>query len=318
MEIFWIKDKRQCGPSTVPDILSLIQLGELTPDSLGWHAGVQGWKPLRELPALADFLREEKHPSSEFSETGTLPEPGSAPERTNTPTEAPKAAGMLSIHLPIHLSSEQGKTKVEPPSVYLRLLARLIDTALYFALLLGVLYALEVPYSRHFLPGSPLFLLPLVFLEALCLSKWNTTFGKRICGIYVCTLGQHPEMTFKRAFYRSFTANFFGLGMLSFPFCPILPFIALWLYRAKGIFRWDMHVGTFPLAKRGRGMVRLIISLVIIYLSLVLTGVFMTPWYKPMYEELSRLNPDAARTMLRYIPELQEQVSSDTVEQAQD
>ncbi len=59
MDIYWIKDKSQCGPSTVPDVISLLQMGELTPETLGWHAGCKKWLPLRELPALADFLNKK-------------------------------------------------------------------------------------------------------------------------------------------------------------------------------------------------------------------------------------------------------------------
>ena len=62
MDIYWIADKKQCGPATVPDVLSLVQMGELTPDTRGWHAGCEKWMPLRELPALADFLEEKPEP----------------------------------------------------------------------------------------------------------------------------------------------------------------------------------------------------------------------------------------------------------------
>lgn len=65
MDIYWIKDKQRRGPATVPDILSLVQSGELTPDTLGWHAGCTGWQPLRELPALCDFLREPEPETEE-------------------------------------------------------------------------------------------------------------------------------------------------------------------------------------------------------------------------------------------------------------
>ena len=60
MDIYWIADKRQCGPATVPDVLSLVQMGELSPDTRGWHAGCENWMPLRELPALADFMKEKE------------------------------------------------------------------------------------------------------------------------------------------------------------------------------------------------------------------------------------------------------------------
>lgn len=66
MDIYWIKDKHRCGPATVPDVISLVQMGEITPDTPGWHAGCKGWMPLRRLPALADFLDElQESPAAE-------------------------------------------------------------------------------------------------------------------------------------------------------------------------------------------------------------------------------------------------------------
>ncbi|HIX20727.1 MAG TPA: DUF4339 domain-containing protein, partial [Candidatus Akkermansia intestinigallinarum] len=65
MDIYWIKDKRRCGPATVPDVISLVQMGEISPDTKGWHAGCKQWMPLRELPALSDFLNELEERSAQ-------------------------------------------------------------------------------------------------------------------------------------------------------------------------------------------------------------------------------------------------------------
>lgn len=65
MDIYWIKDKHRCGPATVPDVISLVQMGEISPDTPGWHAGCKGWMPLRSLPALSDFLDELREPSAD-------------------------------------------------------------------------------------------------------------------------------------------------------------------------------------------------------------------------------------------------------------
>ena len=73
MDIYWIADKRQCGPATVPDVLSLVQMGELSPDTRGWHAGCENWMPLRELPALADFLKEKEEEPQQQEELPPVP-----------------------------------------------------------------------------------------------------------------------------------------------------------------------------------------------------------------------------------------------------
>ncbi|MBQ9835074.1 MAG: DUF4339 domain-containing protein [Akkermansia sp.] len=73
MDIYWIENGKRKGPVTVPDIISLVQMGELTPDTQGWHAGCAAWMPLRELPALADFLGNLENRSKAAKQEDTTP-----------------------------------------------------------------------------------------------------------------------------------------------------------------------------------------------------------------------------------------------------
>ena len=117
MDIYWIADKRKCGPATVPDVISLVQMGELTPDTKGWHAGCEQWMPLRELPALVDFLQEKPAPEAEEE---LPPVPAAGAEAEERPDVVPENA-----------------VRVYLPSPAARMLARLVDMALYMALVFG-------------------------------------------------------------------------------------------------------------------------------------------------------------------------------------
>lgn len=283
MEIFWIKDKKRCGPTSARDIVDRVRLGELPPETLGWHAGVEGWRPLRDLPALADFLQDKQPELGEKEEDG-VPTPGKQAQKLPAglppkPDADDKVAMKLGINLPTGLPEDFCAGGMSVPPTLARLLARTVDTLLYLVLALGILYVAGAAYSQYILPGSPFFWLPMILLEAFCLSRWHTTPGKRLMGIYIGTLGNHPEMSFGRAFLRSFMVYILGMGMMSIPFFPIMPLISYFALRKRGISWWDMRVLSLPIAKKeGMGFTRILVPLALIYACMVAAGVFMKPW----------------------------------------
>lgn len=307
MEIYWIKDKKRCGPASVPDVLDMVRRGDLQPDTRGWHTGVQGWHPLCELPALAGLM-----PRATKTEQAPDAAPGTEePADATTPKPAVEpSTEKLGVNVPASITEGIGAGALGLPTATARLLARVIDSLLYCVLALGALFMADAPYNPYYLPGSPLFWLPMIALEALCLSKWNTTPGKRLLGIYICTVGDTPQMGYGRAFMRSFMAYLLGAGMFSFPFCVVMPAVSLWVLRKRGICWWDMRVLTFPVAKRGAARFsRVLLSLGLVYVCLVAAGVFVKPWLRPMYEEIRKEDPDTARIMLHLIPDLAPQDS---------
>ena len=183
MDIYWIKNKQRQGPATVPDIIALVQMGELTPDTPGWHAGCSNWLPLKELPALVDFLGELKNKSKNSApESANLPP---LPPQTTEPTQA--AAPPPSIDITIAGVPKNGITgPVSLPAPWARLAARLVDSSLYAAIAMGLLSLTGISYNDIIMP---LFWLPMIFLEALMLWRKGTTPGKAIMGITVSTIG---------------------------------------------------------------------------------------------------------------------------------
>lgn len=278
MNIYWIQNNRKCGPATVPDLLSLVKTDELTPDTLGWHAGCEGWKPLRELPALADFLRAPE------PELPPIPEAGEATEE-----ESAAAATVQTVYMPA-------------PSC--RLMARLIDVALFLLLVYAVMYFRKVPFSPDLMPSNLLLWLGFVALEALLLTVVGTTPGKAFFGIRLSSIetGQPTIPGFGRALQRSILVFIGGMGMMA----PILPLLmgtwSWWQLRKHGITFWDARTGMVPTLKTPVGLGRMLIGLAVVIMVLDLVSVCMQPWMPDMVSFISSQSPEMGKMLQQMLP----------------
>lgn len=294
MDIYWIENGKRKGPVTVPDIISLVQMGELTPETQGWHAGCARWMPLRELPALVDFLgnlenRSKARPKEE--------EPTAAKQEQSLP------AGLPPIQ-PIHTTQERGDdtttpriVEVFPATASARLTARLVDASLYAAAALGVAYGLGVEYNSYYTPSAPAFWLPMVVLEALLLSRFGTTPGKWLMGIRLASLMGTPRISFGRALLRSALVFFLGTGLMMFPVGLVMMLFSYWSLRSRGICLWDARATTLPVQPAKSGTGRFVGAIITIYLALTAAGLFMQPWIPTMLDEVEKQSPDAARQL---------------------
>lgn len=296
MDIYWIENGKRKGPVTVPDIISLVQMGELTPDTKGWHAGCQQWMPLRELPALADFLgnlenrskanqQEEATPSEERADAKETPTSGLPPV---PPTPFPRHTGTQAAPQIV---------EVFPATASSRLTARLVDSALYAALALGIAYMLGVEYNSYYTPSSPAFWLPMVVLEAFCLSRFGTTPGKLLMRIRLASLIGMPRISFGRALLRSALVFFLGMGLMMFPVGLVMMLFSYWNLRSRGICLWDARATTIPVQPAKSGAGRFVGAIITIYLALTAAGLFMQPWLPTMLDEIEQQSPDAARQL---------------------
>lgn len=284
MDIYWIAGKKQCGPATVPDVISLVQMGELTPDSLGWHAGCERWMPLRDLPALADFLQERP---AHDSQDDLPPVPGAESPAGEAPAR--------DAELP------PGAVRVYLPSPGVRLLARLVDMALYVTLLFGVIYVREIPFNASLLPSSPLAWIAFVLLEACLLRALGTTPGKALLGIQVRSV-DGSEMGFRRTLARSFLVFLGGVGMM----VSLLPLFMMgyswWVLRSRGITMWDARCATLPLQLAPIRFGRQLVALAVVFACVQLTSYCMQPWFLPMIEAVEQQSPDAGQWMRQLLP----------------
>ncbi len=283
MDIYWIADKKKCGPATVPDVLSLVQMGELTPDTKGWHAGCEQWVPLCELPALADFLEEK-------------PEPGPAEELPPVPDAAAEER-------PPEIPA--GAVRVYLPSPATRLLARLVDMSLFTALLFGVIYVREVPFIPSLLPSGPIAWIAFIALEAGLIYFLGTTPGKALLGIQVRPVGGNP-MTPGRSFARSCWVFLSGMGMM----ISILPLFMMgyswWVLRSRGITLWDARCGTLPLQFKPTSLLRQFMAIVVIFACFHVFSHCIQPWMPAFVDAVEQQSPEAGRTLRKWMQMLPE------------
>lgn len=281
MDIYWIEDKKKCGPVTVPDIISRVQMGELSPDTKGWHAGCEQWMPLRELPALADFLKEK--PAEEERDTLPLPEEAVSPE-DDCPAGIPENA-----------------VRVYLPSPASRLLARLVDMSLYTAVFYTAVYLRQISFDPALLPSNPLMWLGFVVLEALLVYFLGGTPGKFLLGIQVRRVGEE-SMTIGCSLARSFMAFIGGMGMM----VSLLPLFMMgfswWQLRTRGMTMWDARCRTLPIMFKPMMVLRQFTAVFIIMITFNITLSCMEPWLEPMVQQVEQQSPEMGQMLRSMMP----------------
>lgn len=298
MQIYWIHDGRRCGPATVPDVLSMVQLGELTPDTQGWHVGCTGWAPLRELPALADFLTEPQPEPQPEAEEPPTPENPPAPEQAEQTGSAPSPAADTPLQ-------DERLLRALLPGPVPRLVARMIDYALYATLLLGAMYMLHVPYNPYLTPASPFFWAPAPLLEALLLYTTRTTPGKLWVGIRLHSL--QAGLSFTAALVRSILVLLLGLGFMMFPITIITLLLSYFSIMRRGITLWDLRTSTLPVLSRPPSLLNIIAAAFFLLWCAQLCGRCMLPW-------LPDMPPEMMQTLQDYFPNAA-QILEETVRQ---
>ena len=279
MQIYWIENQKRCGPASVPDILSKLELGELSPNTLTWHSGCSGWVPLKKLPALREYMGS----TSSSGVQPPLPPRGDTPQTQETD---PPAGDKSSIPV---VSIESLLVGFGP-----RLVARLMDCTLYATTLLGIMFLLHVPYQPYFQPGNPLFWLPFMLLEGIFLRFMHTTPGKFWMGIGMAPLGNNFGLGV--CTLRSLLVFILGMGCM----LPLLaPITAIFTYigiRRNKITYWDMRTAIVPVCstKQPISPFRIISTILLLYLCLQLSSFAMQPWIPDMINEIHTQNPDAA------------------------
>lgn len=285
MDIYWVKDGRRCGPATVPDVISLVRLGELPADVSAWHAGCAGWMPLRELPALADFLAEK------------APEPAADEELPPVPEAETAAAAEDAL--------PEGAERVWMPTAPTRLLARAVDVALYMGLVYLTVYLRGLPYSPNLLPASPYFWLGFVGAEAALLAFFGTTPGKSFFGIRLVAFadGNAEQPGFLRALGRSLMVFVGGMGMMVSFLPVVMSAFSWWMLRRHGITYWDARMSTFPAQKAPTGALRLLMAAVLIFVCFEVVGLCLQPWLPAMVEDISAHSPEAGEMLQNLLRE---------------
>lgn len=287
----------------MPDVVSMVQTGELTPETKGWHAGCSGWMPLRELPALADFLNPRESEEEQPEESCRMPDTEEEEHLPPVPPRAEENAAEESSEI-IPLSD------FRLPSARVRLLARLVDMSVYCALMFIVFYLTETKFSVNLLPYGPMFWLGLIGMEAVSLHFTGTTPGKRLLGIRVFSgvnAGEQvtaliPQIGLSQGLWRSFLVFIGGMGMMAY----ILPFImgplALFMLKKRGFTTWDARARTLPVQVQTPTVFRYLLAVFLIYASLNIVSSCMMPWIPDMVQMLEQQSPEHARVLREMLP----------------
>lgn len=280
MDIYWIETgetKQRRGPVPVIEIVSMLERGELTPETKGWHPGCSAWLPLGDLPMLKSYFEKKA-----FKEQMA--------QEDREDREDREEAGEDVSDLPaLSSSSPDIRVFVAAPLV-VRCWARLFDLTLYVLIYFAAIRIFTDQFSLSFFRWW--MWLPMPILEACSLAWWGTTPGKFLMGVQV-RYCKGTMLTWLQAVRRSFYVLFFGLGMMTLFLTPIFVIFSWWYTRKNGISLWDRSLGSIVEVKDGeRGSSskfpwRLLWVVLLLFVMLELLGRLFAAWM-PAMETLFR------------------------------
>lgn len=300
MLIHWIKDKQKQRPTTVAELISKLQAGEIDENSLAWHQGCSSWVALKELPALQSFFREnipcDAPPPKDESESAPTATPEPSPEQSSKePTIIIDEKSLQEKML------EQQLLVLKMPSPFQRFLARMLDLCLYGFIYMLIINWREIPYSQGLELSNPFIWLPFIPLEAAIISYFRTTPGKALLGIKLYSIKGRDGMNFAVCLKRSFLVYALGVGMM-LVMSPIPLFlIALALsYRKlknQGYTSWDERCQTVLLQRdKPHPFKPFLAGFMVCYLFTTTLGL-MEPWLPAMFEQIAEQSPEAAQQL---------------------
>lgn len=239
MDFYLTQNGTRRGPFRVFQIKEMLDRGEASPADLGWHSGLDGWRPLRDIDAIAPYLPAPAPPPPEGAdETGPRrPEPAPG---ASAPTEARG----------FRPTGGESKWHLFGLRALPRFLARCFDTMLWFALVCGAGAAAGLlPPSAFTFPTLinvwfvPLQSLAWVFVEAWLLSRFGTTPGKWLFNLHVRSVdGGLPR--YMNALKRAFFIWVFAWGLGHSQWAMFGSLISLMLFLQNGRMVWDYLVST--------------------------------------------------------------------------
>ncbi|NOY00031.1 MAG: RDD family protein [Verrucomicrobia bacterium] len=235
------QQKEQRGPVSEPQLIGLLESGELSSDTLVWCEGMVDWVPAHEVEGLLPF-------SSTANSTDELDVIG------------PRATG--SLYEP---TGEQARP-------WVRYWARLFDIAIFslgMGLLLAIIYEPALDMNDNLFGLIILFV--YVFVEPVILSIWGTTPGKALFRIRLRT-EDDSKLSYSEALGRSFSVWFRGIG-LGLPIVTLITHVIAYNKLVnEEITSWDEN-GNFTVSHQTVGPWRVIIAL-LVFAGITALGVY--------------------------------------------
>lgn len=265
MDIYWIEQNHRKGPLPEVEIISLLERGELSPQTLAWHTCCSEWMPLEQLPALQSYFNYKKNAKPE-----PLPVQDGGISDTQPPLPASSSPAAEAVMPPVlGLPAEQKK------NLYIarRAAARCIDFLLYFMLVMRATFLLspqpvDLLFSNYFIF---IVVAACIILEAVLGSLFSTTVGKCLLGLQL--QGQNKGLL--NNLKRSFLCYACGLGFMLNILISFFCLVVSWFFaRQFGVFLWE-HRSNITCAPHAFGLGKRILSLALLLLCLFADDSYM-------------------------------------------
>lgn len=217
-EWHYVADGKPVGPVTADDIHEKFHDGTIKRDTLVWSDGMPGWRAIHEI-ADFDTLTKKKLPP---------PIPGVPPAVPVAPVVTVEEATVPELEIDERPITEQERERIglsnlqvsEPRIPWTRYFARTFDvsvlgTALITSTLLISPYV-SLPFSLYVYTADNrllmLFALPFVMvLNAIIITMFGNSLGKKIFGIHAVNVQAHERFTFQENLARELRV--WGRGM---------------------------------------------------------------------------------------------------------
>ena len=283
MDFYLSIDGEKQGPFGLLKVGDLYEAGKITEETLGWHQGMEGWKPVGEIAALESVIREPKKEAPD-SESGLI-EPPPLPEEADSVPEGGAVAIAAGSPLPEIAPREQGRP-------FIRFWARAFDYTLVSVLVFvfskynypeiepgeavadffaRYLEYLQTPEARSVAQVQIFALIAWHFIEGVLIHLIGTTPGKALFGITVMT-----EERFRvpplRSIGRSFFVYFLGVGFYLFPFNIIGMIFSFFRILTTGRCLWDQQL-RLSVETKNLSSVRIVLAIVAFFVLLMLPSI---------------------------------------------
>lgn len=274
------------GPFGLLKVGDLFESGEITRETLGWHQGLESWKPVGEIDALESVIRERKTKAPD-AESG-LAEPPPLPDESDVAQDGGAVAIAANGPLPEMTTREQGRP-------FLRFWARAFDYTLVSVLVFvfskysypeiepgeamadfftRYLEYLQTPEARSVAQVQIFALIAWHFIEGVLIHLIGTTPGKAIFGITVVT-EERLRVPVVRSIGRSFFVYFLGVGFYLFPFNIIGMIFSFFRIMATGKCLWDQQL-RLAIETKKLSSVRIVLAIAAFFVLLMLPSVKMS------------------------------------------
>jgi uncharacterized RDD family membrane protein YckC len=229
MHLYLAKNKVKSGPFTQLQVKEKLAAGEFDAGDLGWHEGLDRWKPLLEIPVAAEIITElvAERSAEAKSPSGAVTRPASVAS----------------------VDEELGCKQVRP---FVRFFARFLDLFIFSAIAWIAVGGYEIPdppkteaevepflaAAQRIMLVEAAILFAWNFVDAWLLSAFGTTLGKNLLRIEVRNQ-DGSRLRYGPALLRSFHVWLSGYACGVPLFRELIKIICFIRLVKDGITPWD-------------------------------------------------------------------------------